>query len=48
VKTENANDTKLGVTATASGGVAPVFQASGTASLNLDISRKDAQEQTHK
>lgn len=48
VKTENANDTKLGVTATASGGVAPVFQASGTASLNLDMSRKDAQEQTHK
>ena len=48
VKTENANDTKLGVTATASGGVASVFQASGSASLNLDISRKEAQEQTHK
>ena len=48
VKTENANDTKLGVTATASGGLAPVFQASGSSSLNLDMSRKQAQEQTHK
>jgi hypothetical protein len=48
VKDENANDTKLGVTATASGGIAPVFQASGSSSLNLDTSRKQAQEQTHK
>jgi len=48
VKLENANDTKFGVTATASGGVAGVWQASGTASFNLDSSRKQAQEQTHK
>lgn len=48
VKTENASDTKLGVTASASGGVAGIFQASGSASFNLDSSRKQAQEQTHK
>lgn len=48
VKNENANDTKLGVTATASGGVQGVWQASGSASFNLDTSRKEAQEQTHK
>ena len=48
VKSENANDTKLGVTATASGGFGSVFQASGSASFNLDDSRKQAQEQTHK
>jgi hypothetical protein len=47
VKMENATDTRLGVTATASGS-AGVFQASGSASLNLDISRKEAREQTHK
>jgi hypothetical protein len=48
VKNENANDTKLGASATASGGVGGVFQASGSASFNLDESRKQAQEQTHK
>lgn len=48
VKSENANDMKLGVGATASGGIAGIFQASGSASFNLDISRKQAQEQTHK
>jgi len=48
VKSENANDTKLGASATASGGVGSVFHASGTASFNLDDSRKQAQEQTHK
>jgi hypothetical protein len=48
IKSENANDTKLGVTATASGGVTGVWQASGSASFNLDVSRKQAQEQTHK
>lgn len=48
VKVENANDTKLGVTAAASGGVAGIFQASASASFNLDNSRKQAQEQTHK
>lgn len=48
IKTENANDTKLGITAQASGGVTGVWQASGTASFNLGVSRKDAQEQTHK
>jgi hypothetical protein len=48
VKVENANDTKLGVTASASGGVAGIFQASGSGSFNLDSSRKQAQEQTHK
>ena len=48
VKVENANDTKLGVTASASGGVEGVYQASGSASFNLDASRKQAQEQTHK
>jgi hypothetical protein len=48
VKTENANDMKLGVGATASGGVTGIFQASGSASFNLDVSRKQAQEQTHK
>lgn len=48
VKVENMNDVKLGATATASGGVASVFQASGSASFNLDTSRKQAQEQTHK
>lgn len=47
VKAENADDMKLGVGATASGGVAGIFQASGSASFNLDISRKQAQEQTH-
>lgn len=48
VKVENSNDTKLGVTATASGGVGSVFQASGSASFNLGVSRTQAQEQTHK
>jgi len=48
IKTENANDTKFGVTASASGGVSGVWQASGSASFNLDTSRKQAQEQTHK
>jgi hypothetical protein len=48
VKAENASDTKLGASATASGGVGAIFQASGTASFNLDTSRKQAQEQTHK
>ena len=48
VKSENANDTKLGASATASGGVGSVFHASGTASFNLNDSRKQAQEQTHK
>ena len=48
VKTENANDTKFGVTASASGGVSGVWQASGSASFSLDSSRKQAQEQTHK
>ncbi|OCK91452.1 carbohydrate-binding module family 12 protein [Cenococcum geophilum 1.58] len=48
VKSENANDMKLGASATASGGIGPVFQASGTASFNLDTSRKQSQEQTHK
>jgi hypothetical protein len=48
VKVENANDTRLGVTASASGGVAGIFQASGSGSFNLDSSRKQAQEQTHK
>ncbi|KAK4223057.1 carbohydrate-binding module family 12 protein [Podospora fimiseda] len=48
VKTENSNDMKLGASASASGGIGNVFQASATASFNLDISRKQAQEQTHK
>ncbi len=48
VKAENANDMKLGVGATASGGITGIFQASGSASFNLDVSRKQAQEQTHK
>jgi hypothetical protein len=48
VKNENASDTKLGASATASGGVGSVFHASGTASFNMDESRKQAQEQTHK
>ncbi len=48
IKTENANDTKFGVTASGSGGVSGVWQASGSASFNLDSSRKQAQEQTHK
>jgi hypothetical protein len=48
VKQDNATDMKLGVSATASGGVPHVFQASGTSSFNVDISRKQAQEQTHK
>ncbi|PVH70220.1 carbohydrate-binding module family 12 protein [Cadophora sp. DSE1049] len=48
VKSENANDMKLGASATASGGIGPVFQASGTASFNLETSRKQSQEQTHK
>ncbi|KAI9846359.1 MAG: hypothetical protein M1837_004212 [Sclerophora amabilis] len=48
VKVENASDTKLGASATASGGVGAIFQASGTVSFNLDNSRKQAQEQTHK
>jgi LysM repeat protein len=48
VKQENANDMKLGVTTSASGGLGTVFQASGSASFNLDQSRKQAQEQTHK
>jgi hypothetical protein len=48
VKTENANDLKLGVTTSASGGLGSIFQASGSASFNLDQSRKQAQEQTHK
>ncbi|KAK3387336.1 hypothetical protein B0H63DRAFT_541603 [Podospora didyma] len=48
VKSENSNDIKLGASATASGGIGFVFQASGTASLNLDITRKQAQEQTHR
>jgi hypothetical protein len=48
IKTENANDTKLGITAQASGGVTGVWQASGSASFNLGVSRKEAQEQTHK
>lgn len=48
VKNENSNDMKLEASATASGGIGPVFQASGTASFNLDISRKQAREATHK
>lgn len=48
VKTENATDMKLGVTTSASGGLGSIFQASGSASFNLDSSRKQAQEQTHK
>ena len=48
VKVENANDTKLGVTAQASGGVGSVFHASASGSFNLDSSRKQAEEQTHK
>lgn len=48
VKTENATDMKLGVTTSASGGFGSIFQASGSASFNLDSSRKQAQEQTHK
>jgi hypothetical protein len=48
VKVENANDTKLGVTASGSGGVTGIFQASASGSFNLDSSRKQAQEQTHK
>ncbi|GAB16796.1 hypothetical protein GOEFS_014_00380 [Gordonia effusa NBRC 100432] len=48
VKTENATDMKLGVTTSASGGFGAIFQASGSASFNLDSSRKQAQEQTHK
>ena len=48
VKQENANDMKLGVTTSASGGLGTVFQASGSASFNLEQSRKQAQEQTHK
>ncbi|GAA1739219.1 hypothetical protein [Luedemannella helvata] len=48
VKVENANDVRLGVTATGSGGVASIFQASASASFNMDSSRRQAQEQTHK
>ncbi|ALJ21609.1 LysM peptidoglycan-binding domain-containing protein [Microbacterium sp. No. 7] len=48
VKVENANDMKLGVTTSASGGFGSIFQASGSGSFNLDSSRKQAQEQTHK
>src|SRR5262249_13037652 len=48
VKIENANDMKLGVSATASGGVGGIFQASGSSSFNLDVSRKQAEEQTHR
>lgn len=48
VKAENASDMKLGVTTSASGGLGSIFQASGSASFNLDSSRKQAQEQTHK
>ena len=48
VKAENANDMKLGVTTSASGGLGSVFQASASGSFNLDSSRKQAQEQTHK
>lgn len=48
VKTENATDMKLGVTTSASGGLGSIFQASGSASFNLDSSRRQAQEQTHK
>jgi len=48
VKNENSSDTKLGASATASGGIGSVFQASGTASFNIDNSRKQAQEQTHR
>ncbi|TCL67305.1 LysM peptidoglycan-binding domain-containing protein [Rhizobium sp. BK251] len=48
VKTENANDMKLGVSTSSSGGLGSIFQASGSASFNLDSSRKQAQEQTHK
>ncbi len=48
VKIENANDMKLGVSTAASGGLGSVFQASGSASFNLDNSRKQAQEDTHK
>ncbi|MEV6362947.1 LysM peptidoglycan-binding domain-containing protein [Nocardia asteroides] len=48
VKAENASDMKLGVTTSASGGLGTIFQASGSASFNLDQSRKQAQEQTHK
>lgn len=48
VKVENASDTKLGVTAEASGGVGSVFHASASGSFNLDSSRKQAEEQTHK
>jgi hypothetical protein len=48
VKVENASDTKLGATAQASGGVGSVFHASASASFNLDSSRKQAEEQTHK
>ncbi|MEE6136879.1 LysM peptidoglycan-binding domain-containing protein [Mycobacterium sp. 050128] len=48
VKTENDNDMKLGVSTSASGGVGPIFQASGSSTFNLDVSRKQAQEDTHK
>ena len=48
VKVENATDTRLGITAGGSGGVAGVWQASASGTLNVDLSRRQAQEQTHK
>ncbi|MCJ1250731.1 hypothetical protein MMC30_007959 [Trapelia coarctata] len=48
VKSENANNMKLGAGASAFGGTRSVFQASGTAGFRLDISKKQAQEQVHK
>jgi hypothetical protein len=48
IKAENTNDMKLGVSASGSGGVAGVWQASGLAICNLGTSRRQAQETTHK